>query len=97
MTNKNLPVAKEQCATCPFRSGSPYSHLARDLGKQALSTGSRICHSTGNNNAINKRTGKPPMICRGARDLQLQVLAGIGFLDAPTDEAWEAKRKEIDQ
>jgi hypothetical protein len=72
------------CATCPFREGSPYAHLADDL-----------CHSTGSNNAINRRTGKPARICRGARDLQLQVFTAIGVLTAPTDEAWDAKCREL--
>jgi hypothetical protein len=58
----------------------------------ALSTGSRICHSTGSN-AINARTGKPERLCRGARDEQLAFFVGIGFLPEPTDAAWRAKCK----
>jgi hypothetical protein len=83
------------CATCPFREGSPYAHLADDLGDSAVNNRSRICHSTGSNNAINRRTGKPARICRGARDLQLQVFTAIGVLTAPTDEAWDAKCREL--
>ncbi len=85
----------KQCATCPFREGSQYAYLAGDLGRSALGEASRICHSTGSNNAINRRTGKPSMLCRGARDLQLKYFTAIGFLDKPTDEAWESKRKEL--
>jgi len=59
-----------------------------------MSEASRICHSTGNNPVI-KAVRVPAQICRGARDYQLQVLAGIGFLDAPTDEAWEQKKNEL--
>jgi len=95
MIKTRLPVNREKCATCPWREGSPYAHLRESLEQSALSEGSRICHSTGSNNAINRRTGKPPMICRGARDVQLRVLAGIGFLADATDEAWENKWKEI--
>jgi hypothetical protein len=93
--NRNLPVQKVSCATCPWREGSPYADLRESLEQSALSEASRICHSTGSNNAINRRTGKPPMLCRGARDYQLQVLAGIGFLDEPTDDAWERKRQQL--
>jgi hypothetical protein len=86
-----MKVNEQMCATCPWREGSPYAYLAADLERSALSEGSRICHSTGSNNAINARTGKPEAICRGARDVQLRVLAGLGFLSEPTDKAWEEK------
>lgn len=82
------------CATCPFRPGSPYANLAADLAESALKTTSRICHSTGSNNAINRRTGKPPLLCRGARDIQLKAFAAMGYIEAATDEAWEKKCKE---
>jgi MinD superfamily P-loop ATPase len=90
-----MEVMEQMCPTCPFRDGSPYEHLREDLANSALCHGSRICHSTGRNNAIHKETGKPPKICRGARDLQIQVLAGMGFLDEATDDAWERKQKEL--
>lgn len=92
---KRLPVMPEKCATCPFRVGSKLQYIADDLAKCALNTASRICHSTGSNNAINRRTGKPEKLCRGARDIQLQFYAAIKFIDAPTDEAWESKCKEM--
>lgn len=82
------PVRATMCATCPFRPGSKYKYLADDLGRSALNEASRICHSTGANNAINKNTGKRPMICRGARDLQLMLMAALGVIEAPTDKAW---------
>lgn len=82
------------CATCPWRDGSPYAELVPTLEASALREGSRLCHSTGNN-AINARTGKPARVCRGARDVQLRVLAGIGFLSQPTDAAWRAKCRQI--
>jgi hypothetical protein len=84
----SLPVCKEMCATCPFRPGSKYAYLQDGLTDSALKDKSRICHSTGSNNAINKRTGKPSMLCRGARDIQLTVFHALGVIDAPTDEAW---------
>lgn len=95
MKHKREPVMKEMCATCPFRKGSPYAYLASDLTNSALGKSSRICHSTGSNNAINKRTGKPRALCRGARDIQLQVFHRLGVIEAATDEAWEAKCKEM--
>jgi hypothetical protein len=90
-----LPLMAKMCATCPFRDGSKYEALKLDLSISALSEASRICHSTGSNNGINHRTGKPPMLCRGARDLQLRVFHSIGFIEAPTDEAWQKKRNEL--
>lgn len=85
---------RHMCATCPFRPGSKYAFLVPDLAASALSEASRICHSTGSN-GINRRTGKPSRLCRGARDLQLRLFASNGFIEAPTDEAWNKKRKEL--
>ena len=91
---KRLPVCEVMCATCPWRPGSPYAFLQDELSMSSIHEGSRICHSTGSNNAINRRTGKPPRLCRGARDLQLQVFAALGVIKEPTDAAWEAACKE---
>ena len=90
-----MPVNAEMCATCPWREGSPYAYLRSGLEESALGHASRICHSTGKNNAINRRTGKPEALCRGARNAQLQFLAGLGFLSEPTDAAWTAKCREL--
>ena len=89
---KATEVLKVKCDTCPFKDGSKYEHLAPALAVSAITERSRICHQTGSN-AINRRTGKPPKLCRGARDLQLLALHGAGFLSAPTDEAWSEKAK----
>jgi len=35
------------------------------------------------------------MLCRGARDMQLDWLAGIGFLEAATDKAWNKKCRQL--
>lgn len=90
-----IPLLTKMCATCPFRPGSKYASLKDDLTESALTEGSRICHSTGANNGINKRTGKPSMLCRGARDAQLYFFHSIGFIDAATDAAWEKKQREM--
>jgi hypothetical protein len=83
------------CATCPWRDESPYAYLRADLEHSALTANSRICHSTGSNNAIHKRTGKPPALCRGARNSQLRLMHAMRVIDAPTDEAWNAKCVEL--
>jgi hypothetical protein len=85
----------EMCATCPFRDGSPYANLREDLTTSALTNATRICHSTGSDNAINRRTGRPPCACRGARDVQLKFFASMGFLNEPTDKAWSDKVAEM--
>jgi hypothetical protein len=92
---KPHPVCKTNCKTCPFIPGSPHANLAADLAFSALTEASRICHSTGANNAINRRTGKRPRLCRGARDIQLAHFHRIGFIPEPTDKAWAAKLREI--
>ncbi len=93
--SKVIAVREKMCATCPFREGSPYAYLARDLTQSALGQSSRICHSTGSDNAINKRTGKPERLCRGARDVQLKVFHALKFIESPTDEAWDKKCREM--
>lgn len=89
-----IPVMPEKCGTCPFRRGSKYQYLVGNLASSALTEGSRICHSTGAN-GLNGNTGKPDRLCRGARDLQLQVFTANGFIAAATDEAWQKKCDEI--
>jgi len=91
MKNPDMPLRRTMCGTCPFRSGSPYAYLADDLAKSAVTEASRICHSTATN-AINRRTGKPAHLCRGARDLQNKVMAAAGIIDEPTDAAWNEAR-----
>lgn len=81
------PLLKEKCGTCPFREGSPHANLAAGLAESALTTSSRICHSTGSS-AIYHRTGKPEALCRGARDVQLAYFYKLGVIPEPTDEAW---------
>jgi hypothetical protein len=90
-----MTVNAQMCATCPWRKGSPYAYLREDLERSAMTESSRICHSTGSNNAINARTGKPAALCRGARDSQLQMFFKMGFLSEPTDEAWTEKCSEM--
>lgn len=92
--SKRLPVAKAMCATCPFRTGSEYAHLQEHLAERAVNHESRICHSTGTS-VVKGRTGKPSLLCRGARDIQLRVMAAMRVISTPTDEAWEQKCAEL--
>lgn len=98
MTKKpiNMPIQPVMCATCPFRPGVPekYAVLKDSIAESAMTAASRICHSTGTNNAFHRRTGKPAGLCRGARDLQLLMFARMGFISEATDEAWEQKVQE---
>jgi len=82
------------CATCPFRPGSPYGYLVNSLSESAMTEASRICHCTGTS-GIMGRTGKPERVCRGARNVQLDVFCALGIIKAPTDEAWNAAWKEM--
>lgn len=90
------PLNKKMCKTCPFRPGSPTGYVMDDVTATCLTEASHICHNTGGPNLVYPEgTGKPPRLCRGARDTQLQVLHTIGFLPAPTDAAWDAKCAEM--
>lgn len=91
-------VMKAKCATCPFRSdGNGYREVANLLSDRALNEATPICHSTGSSDVTprNKKVSKLNLACRGARDIQLQLFAAIGFIEAPTDEAWEKKKKQM--
>ena len=92
VNSKNMPTRAHHCATCPF-SDTGWTHVRPLLTERALTAATPICHSTGKD-ALVKSQG-PRQLCRGARDLQIQFFYRIGFLDAPTEEAWEAKRLEF--
>lgn len=94
MKATDLPLRKTMCATCPFKPGSKYADLAETLAKSAITDGSRICHST-ESNAINTKTLLAPHLCRGARDVQLDVMANCGVVSDATDESWNAQRVKI--
>lgn len=86
------PIMRAMCATCPFRKGSEIARIAGDLAHSALTEASRICHSTGGNDLVipaEKIYSQEPHICRGARNVQLDVFYALRMIDAPTDEAWE--------
>lgn len=86
---KTIPLMAVMCSTCPFKDNSPTKYLADDLAISAITDASRICHSTGSN-GLRGRTGKPSRLCRGARNIQLQVFCTLGVIEHPTDEAWAA-------
>lgn len=83
----NLPTMPTKCKTCPFRDENKCTGVAESVTKRVLSSGSQICHSTG--------WPKGTHLCRGARDVQLDVMHKLGVIESPTDAAWEAKRKEL--
>lgn len=77
----------EKCKTCPFRDENRDTGIAAAVTERVLSDGSQVCHSTG--------WPKGTKLCRGARDVQLQVMYRLGVISAPTDAAWDTKRKEL--
>lgn len=91
---KTLPVNAHSCATCPFREDG-WTHLRDFLQQRALTEGTPICHSTGKALVSRaKRLGKA-RLCAGARQFQIDIFFRIGFLEAPTQEAWEHKWDEM--
>lgn len=87
---KPLPVKRSMCATCPWQVNSPYKGLVDYLTKSATTEATRICHSTGSS-AIHRRTGKPSAACKGAREITLRAWHRMGFIEAPTEDAWAKK------
>lgn len=90
---ESMPVRKSNCKTCPFLY-SGWTELRPLLTERALQS-TPICHSTGRALVRHKDERLKSHACRGARDLQLAFFHQIGFLDEPTDEAWNNKIQEI--
>ncbi len=88
---KTLPVRERMCKTCPFHDAG-WKHVRAFLQARSLMEASPICHSTGR--SLTKCEGKA-QICRGARNFQIEYFFRIGFIAAPTDEAWKAKLDDL--
>lgn len=86
-----MPLMPDKCVTCPFRSEG-YDQVRENVQARSLQGVNQTCHHTGSIH------GKPDThLCRGARDFQLQIFAGMGVIDEPTDEAWDrARAKYLD-
>jgi hypothetical protein len=76
MNIEGMPVNKHRCHSCPFNEGGCQSVRQR-VASQVVSEASQLCHGTDNKT-----------LCRGARDLQLEIFHRLGVVEAPTDEAW---------
>jgi hypothetical protein len=88
---RTLPVNPSKCRTCPFAEthATAITLQNRIIDRMLDDGGSQICHGTEGENR------KPRSLCRGARDHMLILFYRMQFIDAPTDEAWEAKRLEL--
>ena len=89
----NFSVMKKKCATCPFREDEQGRcedpRLTNRIKQDVLTQASQICHHP-------RLDGKEEThLCRGARDFQIEIFHRIGFLDVPTDEAWNEKFNTI--
>jgi hypothetical protein len=78
-----LDVMSNMCKTCPFRVGN--NELINKITHRVLNESNHICHTDN------------IKICRGSRNLQLQVFYDIGILSAPTDNAYNQTLKQFDQ
>lgn len=85
---RNWPVRQTMCPSCPFREGGDRELANRVLGR-TLFRASQICHHP----ALHGE--KEHELCRGARMHQLELLYRMGLIDAPTDEAFTRKSKEL--
>lgn len=76
-----LSVRRSKCKTCVFRreeeGGCPLAPGRREEIHAYVLTGvNQLCHHEDNKK-----------ICRGGRELQLQIWHRLGFIEAPTDAA----------
>lgn len=88
MTITDMPVMASCCPTCPF--GPHGDRAVREMVEaRCVAKSSQVCHHP----RLHGR--EETHLCRGARNHQLTVFYRLGVIDAPTDEAWAAKRKEL--
>jgi hypothetical protein len=85
---KGWPVMAAKCPSCPFRENGDTKIEAAVLERTGLHA-SQICHHP------RLRGGEEHALCRGARDHQLEMLFRLGWIDAPTDEAFARKSLEL--
>jgi hypothetical protein len=86
------PVMAKQCSTCVFAMTSRGDWVNPDLAELVESrilSCSQICHSP------RLHGKKETHLCRGTRDRQIELMYRMGVISALTDEAWEARRKEL--
>jgi hypothetical protein len=79
---QGMAIMRKMCVTCPFQEHGSIEVRSNVISR--LFEVSQTCHE-----AHDKR------LCRGARDFQLTCFYRIGMIEAPTDEAWEKKRREV--
>jgi hypothetical protein len=86
-----LPVNPNKCRTCPFAHSHETAIALQSsiIARMLDDGGSQICHGTEGANR------EPRSLCRGARDHMLTLFFRMQFIDAPTDEAWDDKRREL--
>lgn len=86
-------VMAKQCSTCVLRTDAQGRyidpHIAKTVTDRCLTEASQICHHP----ALHGK--RETHLCRGTRDYQINFFYRIGFLDAPTDEAWNRKRQQL--
>lgn len=85
-----FPVQPTLCKTCPFASTNPielspkrYNEIYQNVVKFE---GNHLCHSVNNEK-----------ICRGGRDIQIKIARAFGWISEPTNEAFEAEMKRVNE
>lgn len=75
MQHDPLDVQLTKCKTCPFRINN--QQLIAKITAKVLSSSNHICHN------------HDTKICRGSRDVQIEIFHRLGVLESPTDEGYK--------
>ena len=75
MQHNPLNVQPVKCKTCPWRIGN--QELISKITTKVLSQSNHICHN------------HDTKICRGSRDVQIEIFHRVGILEEPTDEGYK--------
>jgi hypothetical protein len=88
----DLPVAKVMCSTCIFRDDGNELELREgrldQIRIELIQGCSFVCHGP------LLHHNDPKVLCRGARDFQLQCWHRMGVIGEPTDESLSIAQKE---
>lgn len=81
-----MPTMPAHCKTCPFAPNGDKQLMSKVIDRTMFQA-SQICHGS------EGPRRQPRFLCKGARDLTVQVLHGMGILAEATDECFRAESK----
>ena len=84
------PIMPKRCPSCPFNEDGDAETRSKVLERTGGGLNcSQICH----HNFLHGK--KDAFLCRGLREIQLELLHRLKLIDEPTDEAFASTTKSL--